>query len=278
VNAAATASALGRSCHPAPTGAVTVFSVLLGVSAGLGAGRTAVLGAAVLAGQLSIGWSNDRLDHRRDRTVHRIDKPIAQHEIALTTVDAAIAVSLLVTAALSLALGWRAGVLHLTAVACGWIYNLGVKATWWSWVPYAAAFGALPAVATLARPDHAAPAWWPLVAGALLGVTANLTNPLPELDDDARTGIRGLPHRIGARPALVLATAALLAASALVVVGPSGSPAAAAWVAFGLAAALALGGLGWAWRRPTSPSAFYGIIAVVAIDVVVIVVAGHGLR
>jgi hypothetical protein len=138
------ASALARSCHPAPSAGVTAFATVLAVTAGNGAGTCALLALAVLAGQLSIGWSNDRLDAARDRAVARTDKPIATGELAHRTVEVAIAVALAACVACSLALGWRAGLLHLAAVSCGWLYNLWLKATWFSWLPYAAAFGALP--------------------------------------------------------------------------------------------------------------------------------------
>src|SRR5581483_4954960 len=115
------------------------------------------------------------------------------------TVDRAIALALAATVALSLMLGLAAGLLHLAAVGFGWAYNLGVKSTLWSWVPYAAAFGALCAVATLAVHPHRSPPLWLVGAGAALGVVANLTNALPDLAGDRQTGVRGLPHAWGAR-------------------------------------------------------------------------------
>jgi len=169
------AGALIRSCHPVPTAAVTAFAAVLAVSAGVGAGRAVLVAAAVLAGQLSIGWSNDRIDRHRDRSVGRTDKPVARQELPLVVVDTALWVSAAATVGLSLALGWRAGLVHLAAVGCGWAYNLGVKATRWSWVPYAAAFGALPAVATLADTRPYLPGAWVLGAGALLRVRKNTT-------------------------------------------------------------------------------------------------------
>ncbi len=272
------AGALIRSCHPVPTAAVTAFAAVLAVSAGIGAGRTVLVAAAVLAGQLSIGWSNDRIDRDRDRSVGRGDKPVARQELPLAVVDTAVWVSVAATAGLSFALGWRAALVHLGAVACGWAYNLGVKATWWSWLPYALAFGALPAVATLAAAHPYRPGAWLLGAGALLGVVANLTNALPDLAADARTGVRGLPHRLGARAALLLATLLLIAVSALVVSGPATSVTTAGWTVLAAETLVALAGLAVAWPRPTGHLAFYGVIVVVAANVAVLAVGGHGLR
>ena len=50
-----------RACHLQPTLAVTAISTALALSVGRGVGALAVL-FAVLAGQLSVGWSNDYLD------------------------------------------------------------------------------------------------------------------------------------------------------------------------------------------------------------------------
>ena len=111
--------------------------------------------------------------------------------------------------------GAGAGALHLTSVAAGWAYNLGLKRTWWSWLPYAVAFGALPAFVSLAGPDGEAPPWWWPVAGALLGVGAHLLNVLPDLADDAATDVRGFPHRLGPRRIPGVAAAVLLGASAV---------------------------------------------------------------
>ena len=62
------------------------------------------------------------------------------------------------------------------------------------------------------------PLWLPL-AGALLGVGAHFVNVLPDLADDAATGVRGLPHRLGARWSPVVAAAVLVAAAVVIVVG-----------------------------------------------------------
>ena len=60
-------------------------------------------------------------------------------------------------------------------------------------------FGVLPAIATLGQAYPRFPRPGCSAAGALLGVAAHVTNVLPDLADDDRTGIRGLPHRLGAR-------------------------------------------------------------------------------
>ncbi len=275
----ATVRALALSCHPIPTIAVTAISAGLAALAGLSFGRAALLVAAVFAGQLSIGWSNDAIDAARDRATARADKPVASGTVSPRTVGVAAAVALVAAVVLSLALGRPPGLAALTVVACGWAYNLGLKATAASFVPYAIAFGILPAVATLSAPDPAWPAPWATVMGALFGVSAHLANVLPDLDDDVDNGVRGLPHRIGARATAVACPVLLTAAGLVVLFGTTGDGGVAPWrwaVAAGLVLLGAVGVL-VALRRPAG-RALFGIVVVTAlIAVLLFAVSGQAL-
>ena len=155
--------ALLGSAHLGPTLAVTALAALLTVPAGVGGGRAVLVVAAVLTGQLSIGWSNDLVDVRRDRAVGRTDKPLATGELSERLVRWCCGAALVATVVLSLAVGLPAGLAHLLLVASGWAYNLGLKATALSWLSYAVAFGGLPAFVWLAGPD--APPLWGVAAG-----------------------------------------------------------------------------------------------------------------
>lgn len=231
--------ALVLSSHPLPTAAVTVMAGVLAAAAGNGVGVVALLVAAVLTGQLVIGWSNDLIDADRDREAGRTDKPVASGALPRRVLVVAPVLATVATVVLSLALGWRAGLAQLVVVACGGLYNLGLKASPLSPVPYALAFGALPAVATLARPDPALPPWWVLAAGALLGVGAHFANVLPDIDDDRRAGMRGAPQRIGRRASGAASAAAMILAAALVLACSPWPPSAAATVLAALVLALA---------------------------------------
>ena len=153
----------------------------------------------------------------------------------------------------------------LLGVSSGWAYNLWFKRTAWSFAPYAVAFGCLPAVVSLARPDPVAPAPWLVAAGALLGVGAHLLNALPDLEDDARTGVRGLPHRLGARRVQVVAPLVLVAASVVALLGP-GDPGGWTWGALALVVGLAVVALLGRARVP-----FLAAIAIAAVDVAALV-------
>ncbi len=270
------ASALARACHPGPTVAVTLLATLLALRADLPATEVVVLTGAVLAGQLVIGWANDAVDAGRDRRVGRRDKPVATGEVGVRTVVTAAVVALVACVALSAALGWQAGLCHVVLlVGSGLAYDLGLKATVWSWLPYGVAFGSLPAVPTLAQQPPSAPAWWAVAAGAALGTGAHLVNVLPDLDDDAATGVRGLPHRLGARASQVGAALLLLAASAVLVLGPDdagSAPAAAGTVALVLCAALAGGVVTTRGRTP------FRLAVLMALTDVVLLTTARGPR
>lgn len=275
VKVAATAlRGLVGSCHPLPTAAVTAVSACLATGVGLSGSRTVLLAAAVFTGQLSIGWSNDRIDMARDRAVGRTDKPTATGGVPAGVTAIAAGSALLATILLSGTLGPAAAAAALTLVAAGWTYNLGLKATAWSAATYLVGFGALAAVPYLALPRNPLPPWWAPVVGALLGVAAHCANVLPDLLADQVTGIRGLPQRLGARHSVTLMAVALAAASIVLGFGPARSTMqAVAVAAVGIAAAAFAAAV--AARRPKSPAAFRIVLGVALLDVVLLIaVAG----
>jgi 4-hydroxybenzoate polyprenyltransferase len=211
---------LVRASHLQPTLAVTAIASALAIAVGRGAGTVAVA-LAVLAGQLSVGWSNDFLDRHRDRLAGRLDKPIASGTVPATWVGAAAAAAAVACIPLSLLSGWRAALVHLAAVAGAWLYNLWLKSTVASVVPYALAFGALPVFVTLGLSGSPLPPAWAVVAASLLGAGAHFVNVLPDLDDDERTGVRGLPHRLGPRTSLLVGALLLLSATVVLTVAPT---------------------------------------------------------
>ncbi|SDF51423.1 4-hydroxybenzoate polyprenyltransferase [Cellulosimicrobium cellulans] len=259
--------------HFPPTVMVTAFALALSAGIGAGARTTTLVALAVLAGQLSVGWSNDWLDARRDVAVGRADKPVVSGLVTAATLRTAALVALAACVVLSVATGLLPGVVHVVAVGVAWSYNARLKATWWSWAPYAVSFGLLAVFVVLAAPGEGRPAPWAVAAAALLGVGAHVANTLPDLEDDAATGVRGLPHRLGRRTSSVLAPVLLAAASLLVVVAPPTPPGPVTWAlgAVALVLALAAGAVGVA--RPRSRAPFALSMAVAGVCVVLLVLA-----
>lgn len=242
--------ALWRSTHPGPSVVVTTVAVVLGLATGLEPWRIVVLGLAILAGQLSVGISNDAIDAPRDIANARRDKPIARGDVSVRVAWAAASVCLVVGLALSLVLGWRMALAHLVALASAWAYNAGLKKTALSVVPFVVSFGLLPSLVTLSAQPPALAAGWAWVAGAALGVAIHLTNVLPDLEDDARTGVRGLPHRLGGRISAVLAASALAIGAVAVLIGPDAAPSPLAITVFAAVVLIAVTGLVLALARP----------------------------
>lgn len=256
------------AAHIGPCVAVTTVVALLSVAADLSPTKAVIVTAAVFTGQLTIGWGNDLLDASRDRAVGRADKPLANGSLDASLVRRCLVAAAVACVVLSFLAGWRSGLTHLfLGVAFGHLYNLWFKRTPLSWLPYAVAFGCLPAVVSLAgSPPVGPPAWMVLTASAL-GVAAHFLNTLPDFDDDAATGVQGLPHRVGATASRVIATVLLVAASAVAVLGPSGVPSGWAWGALAVVVALAAVALVGRGRAP-----FYAAIAIALVDVVLLTV------
>jgi 4-hydroxybenzoate polyprenyltransferase len=243
----------------------------MAVAAGL-RGTAVLLGAAVLCGQLSVGWSNDAIDAPLDTVAGRRDKPIALGQVSRRLVASCAVIALLVDVPLSLAVGTRAGLLHLAAVALAWAYNLGLKRTAASPLPYAAAFGLVPVVVAAAKPGAPAPRLALAAAGVACGIAAHFANTVGDTAEDAMTGVRGLPQRLGPAVSTVVAGTSIAAAAVavLVAVGPRPLPVAAAVVDVVLAAWIP-----WLLRGPTTRRrAFQVVIGAVAVLVIAFVVAG----
>jgi 4-hydroxybenzoate polyprenyltransferase len=250
------------------------LSVALCAASGRSAVGVTGAGAAVLAGQLSVGWHNDWLDAERDRRSGRSSKPLVAGRLSRRSVGAAAATALAACVPLSYLSGWRAGTAHVTAVGLAWAYNGLLKGTVWSWVPYASSFALLVGFVSYGRPGHPAPRWWALVGASALGVGAHLANALPDVDDDVATGVVGLPHRLGRGASATAAAALLLGASGVVAFGP-GRP---GTTAIGLPVAAALVGAGGlAYRRGHPAVLFRAALLVALVDAAMLVSRGGRL-
>ena len=265
---------LVRACHPEPTAAVTAIATALAVTSGLGA-RSGWVAAAFLTGQLSVGWSNDWIDRERDVRSGRADKPVVRGEVSARTLRNAALVAVALCVPLSLAMGLAPGLAHLLAVAAAWAYNARLKSTALSFLPYAVAFGLVPSIVVLGLDGQPWAPAWATVAGALLGVGAHLANTLPDLEEDLANGVRGLPHRLGARASAALSALLLTAAAAVLAFGP-GSPGPLAVLAVGVAVLATAAGL-LLGRRPGSRAPFRAALVVAVVSVGLLLARGDAL-
>ncbi|MFE7845677.1 UbiA family prenyltransferase [Microbacterium sp. NPDC057407] len=276
-----TVRALWGSTHPGPTLVVSVLALTLGIAVGLDAWRIALLTLAVFAGQLSIGISNDALDAARDRAVGRTDKPIARGDVSVRTAWVAASVTLALALGLSAPLGWRMLAAHALFLGSAWSYNAGLKSTPFSVVPFIVSFGLFPSLATLAAPQPTFAPGWAWVAGAALGTAVHLTNVLPDLDDDARTGVRGLPHRLGPRTSALIAALAVLTGAVAVLLGAAGGYLGAvsplSWVFFAAVVGVAVATVVRALARPPARVLFRFVMLAALLLAAQLVASGSAL-
>lgn len=195
-------------------------------------GRTglevALVAATVLCGQATAGWLDDVVDRHRDHAVGRVDRPVAAGWVDPGTVTFSLAVVVLLLVPLSVSNGTYAGVAYLLSVLALWLAYSVFKKSVLSWLPWAVAFGLLPAFLSyggLGGGLHGGP---PTVAmtvlAALLGVGVHFLTALPDLVQDNKTGLRHLPLRMALRigaPRLLWVSMAFtaLVATGIVVAG-----------------------------------------------------------
>lgn len=106
-----------------------------------------------------------------------------------------------------------------------------------------------------------------VAVGALLGFAAHLLNAMPDLADDAATGVRGLPHRLASATVPPLAALTLVAATGIAVFGRRTPPTAALWIMLAFVLVLAI-----AAARTTGTTPFYAAIAIAGVNVVMLLI------
>lgn len=268
--------ALVVASHLGPPLVITAFVTALTAHAATRGIGPVLAAPSILAGQLSVGWSNDACDAERDRAAGRTDKPVARGDISVRAVWIAAFSALAVALILSLQIGPRWLLINAVLVGAAWAYNLGLKTTWASGLMYLLGFAPLPALATSTMPGQPWPNWQVTVAAGCLGLGAHFTNVLPDLAADRVTGVRGLPQIVAARwggqAVRAVAIVLLLAASVLLLLAAIPSR---RWVSVvGLAASVILAVIGF---RGSGKIPFYCSLGIAAVDVVLFLTGSEAL-
>jgi 4-hydroxybenzoate polyprenyltransferase len=160
--------------------------------------RFALLILAMLGGQLAIGALNEYCDRAAD-AIAKPWKPIPAGDVppaAALGITAGGLVLMLVAAAL---LGLAELLVLLLAIGCGLAYDLGLKRTPISWLPYLIALPLVPIWAWLVMDTFQPRLLWLYPLGALLIVAIHLAQVLPDISADRRLGERGLGVFLGER-------------------------------------------------------------------------------
>lgn len=188
--------ALLKAAHFLPTLTVTFLTFALAWRTSDGS-TAAGISLTIFTGQLITGWSNDFLDYSDDLAHNRGNKPLVAGWITLRSLKIAIFLAVIILIGLTLLgpLSGRYGILHLLAVLSAVAYNLKLKSTPISFLPYAFSFGLLPII-ILGATHYSIELWMPAV-GALFGLGAHLANVFKDLEQDQESGIFGLPQILG---------------------------------------------------------------------------------
>jgi len=185
-----------RAAHFGPTVIVTTASFLLSLSqySLIDSLRVAI---AIFAGQLVVGWSNDFIDAPLDIAAQRTKKPIVSKEINPEQLKRSIVFALVAAVLLSLfsPLGLTGTLIHFLGILSATFYNLKLKSTIISPLPYIVSFGALPWAIYL--PAGNQPPLWLFIDFMLIAVAFHFFNVLKDFQWDINQGVLGLPQRLG---------------------------------------------------------------------------------
>jgi 4-hydroxybenzoate polyprenyltransferase len=200
-----------RAAHFGPTIIVTATTFLLALSqySLIDALRVAI---AIFAGQLVVGWSNDFIDAPLDIAAQRTKKPIVSKEINPEQLKKSILVALFVALILSLfsPLGLTGTLIHFLGILSATFYNLKLKSTIISPLPYIVSFGALPWAIYL--PAGNQPPLWLFIDFMLIAVAFHFFNVLKDFQWDINQGVLGLPQRLGRNSSLIISISLIVSA------------------------------------------------------------------
>jgi 4-hydroxybenzoate polyprenyltransferase len=155
----------------------------------------------VMCGHAAIGLLNDYHDRNRD-ALTQPDKPIPSGQVSPDLVAGLTIALLAIQVALYFTLPPGAALLAFAATASGLLYDLRLKDTYLSWLPYFISFSTYPLFLWAALGRFEPLLLWLYPPALLLTIGINLANALPDIEPDfSRHLSRGLAHRLGTRNA-----------------------------------------------------------------------------
>ena len=194
-----------KAAHFGPTVLVVGITFVLALTQ-FSIGDAAFIALAFLLGQLVVGWTNDLVDFPRDKAAERFNKPLVAGTITESTLKICVAIALVSALIVSLLspLGISGSTIHFLALLSATAYNVKLKSTVLSVVPYVFSFGALPWAIYLAAGTQP-PTW--IVLGFILFASAfHFLNVLKDMESDIAQQVMGLPQVIGRKKSIVTAT------------------------------------------------------------------------
>jgi 4-hydroxybenzoate polyprenyltransferase len=173
--------------------------------------------------QISIGTVNDIVDIEHDRGA-KPAKPLPRGLIGRPAAWLLAALGLLAGLGLSALIEPRAALVAIVGVGLGYAYDLRLKVSPWSWLPFALGIGLLPVYAWLGATGSIPAAFGLLLPMATLaGASLALANQLADDERDRQEGLRTAVGSLGRARAWALsasldAVVGLIALASLVIV------------------------------------------------------------
>jgi len=210
---------LAKATHFGPLMLVVITSFVLAFTQ-FSFGKSILIALAIFCGQCVVGWTNELVDLPLDSAARRLKKPLVNGSVTTADLRIGISFTLLLAALLSFLgpLGVKGGGLHMLGLASASLYNLKLKPTWFSAVPYAFSFGAVPWAIYSAA--HRSPAPWLYIGFAVVAVAFHFLNVIKDLEWDTKQGVLGMPQRVGKRWSVAIATVLVVLAIVLVITRP----------------------------------------------------------
>jgi 4-hydroxybenzoate polyprenyltransferase len=207
-----------RLVHPFPSLLDGVVVAAIALVAGATLVDAVRLGVAMTALQASIGALNDIVDAPRDRG-HKPGKPIPSGAV---TMDMAriVAVGAAATGlVLTVPSGWLTVGLAVIVLGIGYVYDLRLRGTPWSWVPFAVGIPLLPVFGWLGAAGSLPGSFALLIPAAVLaGAALAIANARADYERDLEAGVPSVATSLGLGRAWTV-HAALLGIVLVVAVG-----------------------------------------------------------
>jgi 4-hydroxybenzoate polyprenyltransferase len=197
-----------KASHFGPTVLVVTITYVLSRTQ-FSASDSLFIAFAVLLGQFFVGWSNDLIDFPRDSAALRLKKPLVAGTITEATLKISIGFALLGALIVSLVspLEVNGTAIHFLGLLSATAYNLKLKSTVLSVLPYMVSFGALPWAIYVAAGTK--PPTWIVLGFVLISSAFHFLNVLKDLELDIAQNVMGLPQVLGRKKSIAMA--ALLA-------------------------------------------------------------------
>jgi 4-hydroxybenzoate polyprenyltransferase len=200
---------LARLVHPFPSALDAVAAAAVALVAGAAMAVALRLALGMLLLQFAIGAANDVVDLPRDLRSRR-SKPIPLGRVTTREAVALVAIATCVGLAAAASVGLGAVAVGIAGLAVGLLYDVWLKGTAFSWLPFAAGVALLPIYAWVGSTGTLTSAFWAIIPLALIaGAALAAANSVADLESDREAGVSSVAMWLGRRGSLVAGGVAL---------------------------------------------------------------------